>query len=99
MKDIYFDEDDWVVRYLVVNTQKWLPYRKVLVSPVTFDFIDEHKNHVNILETKERIKNSPEIGEHEPISREKEMNLGMYYGWPSYWGDLTFGVRNQPLKN
>ena len=30
--DLYFDDQTWSVRYLVVDTGKWLPGRKVLVA-------------------------------------------------------------------
>ena len=31
--DVYFDEQTWKTRYLVIDTGKWLPGRKVLVVP------------------------------------------------------------------
>ena len=31
--DFYFDDEDWFIRYLVVNTGSWLSGRKVLISP------------------------------------------------------------------
>ena len=34
VKDFYFDDDAWVVRYLVVATGTWLSSRKVLLSTV-----------------------------------------------------------------
>ena len=35
VKDFYFDDERWVVRYLVVETGNWLASRKVLVSPIS----------------------------------------------------------------
>jgi len=35
VKDFYFDDAAWVVRYLVVETGDWLAHRKVLVSPIS----------------------------------------------------------------
>jgi len=35
VKDFYFDDDAWVVRYLVVDTGTWLTGRRVLVSPIS----------------------------------------------------------------
>lgn len=32
VKDFYFDNQNWAVRYLVVDTDSWLPGREVLVS-------------------------------------------------------------------
>jgi hypothetical protein len=35
IKDFYFDDDAWVIRYLVVDTGSWLSSRKVLISPIS----------------------------------------------------------------
>ena len=34
VKDFFFDDERWVVRYLVVETGDWLSSRKVLISPI-----------------------------------------------------------------
>lgn len=31
-KDVYFDDESWVVRYLIVRTGGWLTGREVLIS-------------------------------------------------------------------
>lgn len=89
VKDVYFDEDQWVIRYLVVDTQKWLPGRKVLVSPVSFDTVDFENRNVNVLESKDKIKDSPHIDVHQPVSRRQEKQLNAHYGWPSYWTGMN----------
>ncbi len=33
IKEFYFDDHHWVVRYLVADTGKWLAERLVLLSP------------------------------------------------------------------
>ena len=40
VKDIYFDDERWVVRYLVVDTGGWLGGRSVLISPYAVQSID-----------------------------------------------------------
>jgi len=35
VNDFYFDDDAWVVRYLVVDTGTWLAGRTVLISPIS----------------------------------------------------------------
>ncbi len=35
VKDFYFDDDAWAIRYLVVDTGRWLPDRKVLITPIS----------------------------------------------------------------
>lgn len=34
VKDVYFDDHVWAVRYLIVDTGTWLSSRKVLVSTI-----------------------------------------------------------------
>lgn len=36
----YFDDEQWVVRYLVVDTKAWLRGRSVLISPYAVTSID-----------------------------------------------------------
>ena len=35
--DFIFDDKNWTVRYLVADTNRWLPGRKVLISPIVVD--------------------------------------------------------------
>ena len=35
--DLYFDDEEWDVRYLLVNTRGWIPGRKYFVSPIAID--------------------------------------------------------------
>ena len=32
--DFLFDDQHWTIRYMVADTRRWLPGRKVLVSPI-----------------------------------------------------------------
>src|SRR3569832_2210711 len=42
VKDIYFDDQSWTVRYLVADTGHWLPDRRVLLSPFAVSSIETH---------------------------------------------------------
>ena len=35
--DLYFDDEGWDIRYLVINARRWIPGRKYLVSPIAID--------------------------------------------------------------
>ena len=35
IRDLYFDDITWTIRYLVVDTGSWLPGRQVLISPLS----------------------------------------------------------------
>lgn len=86
IRDILFDDDTFVVRYLVADTNTWLPLsRKVVISPISVTQVDCQDRHVNINMTVDTLKHSPSIDEHKPVSREYEENLFKYFGYGYYW--------------
>ena len=93
VKDFYFDDQLWVVRYLVADTGNWLPHRKVLISPhaVTgFHTTPHHAIEVNL--SRQQIEESPSIDQHLPVSRRMEARIYQHYGWPYYWpGPFAWG--------
>jgi len=83
--DLFFDDEDWVVRYLVIETGKWLPGRKVIVSPTSAGEPDTEKNEIPVSLDRKKIEDSPTIDEEQPVSRRQEIKLAEYFGWPYYW--------------
>src|ERR1019366_3767518 len=90
VKDFYFDDKSWAVRYLVVETGSWLSSRKVLISPIAVDHPDWTGRVLPVSITKEQVKTSPDIDTDKPVSRQHEMQYLQYYGYPSYWGGVNF---------
>lgn len=87
VKDIYFDDEAWTIRYLVVETGSWLASRKVLISPVAVGWPDWTGKVLPVSITREQVKNSPDIDTDKPVSRQHEMEYFGYYGYyPYYWG-------------
>jgi hypothetical protein len=85
IKDIYFDDHNWVVRYFVVQTGSWLSSRKVLISPIAVCKPDWAARVLPACITKEQVKNSPDIDTDKPVSRQHEIQYFGYYGYPYYW--------------
>ena len=81
-----FDDRSWIVRYLVIDTGKWLPGKKVLVTPSALGKPDGVKNVFPIELTKDQIRHSPDIDTEKPVSRQQEIRLHKYYNWVPYWG-------------
>ena len=52
--DLYFDDEDWAIRYLVVDTGRWLPGRKVLISPLAICHPDWMAQQLAVSLTKAR---------------------------------------------
>jgi uncharacterized protein YrrD len=92
VKDIYFDDRYWTVRYLVANTGKWLASRKVLLSP--YALVEVNADHENIVAdlTQKQIEDSPSLDSDKPVSQQFESDYYNYYGWPTYWyGPYSWG--------
>src|SRR5581483_7546652 len=86
IKDFYFDDAQWAVRYLVVHTGSWLMGRDVLISPIALRGFDDSDKSILSNLSQEKIENSPAIDIAEPILRHHEEEYFQYYGWPYYWG-------------
>src|SRR5688572_11619389 len=80
VKDFYFDDQTWTVRYLVADTGTWLTGRRVLISPFAFEGLDPEHKHINVKLTREQIERSPSIDEHKPVSRQFESDYARHYG-------------------
>ena len=85
VRDVYFDDLDWVVRYLVADTGGWFSGRKVLLSPASVDRIGLDGKEISMNLTKRQIEDSPPVLTDEPVSRRMEARLVQHYGWPAYW--------------
>lgn len=83
---LFFDDERWTVRHIVVDTGKWLPGRRVLISPVSVERIDEERRCIVVQLTKEKVRDSPDIDSDMPVSRQQEIELHAYYGFGPYWG-------------
>jgi hypothetical protein len=90
VKDLYLDDERWVVRYLVVETGGWLSSRKVLISPIAIGDPDRAKRLLPVLITKEQVRNSPDFDSEKPVTRQHEIEYSGYYGYPYYWGGAGF---------
>jgi hypothetical protein len=92
-----FDDERWVVRYLVVDTGTWLPGRKVLISPLNVRDLDWNSSTVRLSLTREQVRNSPDIDSDKPVSRQREIDFYRYYGYPRYWGGIgLWGAADTP---
>ena len=93
VKEFYFDDKTWTIRYLIVETGNWLLGRKVLISPESLLPTDWENGIFPSVLTMEQIKNSPDIDTDKPVSRQEEIKLYAHYPWSSYWDDDYKGER------
>jgi len=92
VKEFYFDDRHWTIRYLVAETGSWLASRKVLISPYALNSVFETAKDISVNLTKKQIEKSPSLDSHKPVSRQFEDDYYSYYGWPTYWsGSSVWG--------
>ena len=100
--DFYFDDQAWVIRYLVVDAGSWLSSRKVLISPLSVH--DQNWVHLRlpVSFTKEQVRNSPAIDTEKPVSRQHEIDDFSYFSHADYgggagiWGDGMYPYLMDP---
>lgn len=68
VKEFYFDDQSWTVRYLVADTGGWLSGRRVLISPYALDRADEGGKVIPVDLTKTQIRE-------EPVPRDRQTSL------------------------
>jgi uncharacterized protein YrrD len=88
VKEFYFDDKHWTVRYLVADTGNWLTGRQVLISPLALIIANKEEENIGVNLTKKQIEDSPSLNSDKPVSKQFEADLHGYYGWPVYWSGL-----------
>jgi uncharacterized protein YrrD len=95
--DVYFDDERWAVRYLVVDTGTWLPGRQVLISPASLDPAQSDDEIAADL-TREQVKSAPGVDTDQPVSRQHEIAIASHFGTPWYWGGpALWGTAAYPI--
>jgi len=98
VRDFHFDDDQWVVRHIEVDTGGWITGRRVLISPHAIESMDWIANRMHVALTKEQVERSPPVSADQPVSREQEASLYIHYGYPVYWsGQGPFAAGGLPM--
>ena len=77
VKEFYFDDRHWTIRYLVAETGNWLADRQVLISPYALAAVNKEAKNIAVDLTKKQIEDSPSLDSDKPVSRQFEQ---AYYG-------------------
>jgi len=103
VKEFYFDDHHWPIRYLVADTVNWLMGRQVLISPYAMVAVNEKEQNIAIDLTQKQIEDSPSLNNDKPVSRQFEETYYGYYGYPMYWsgpymwGTYSYIVRDREM--
>jgi uncharacterized protein YrrD len=74
VEDFIVDDENWAIGYLVINTGKWLPGRKVLVSPKWIKSVNWADSSVYLDHSRQSVENSIDF-------ESSEANLRDYKGY------------------
>lgn len=85
IRDLYFDDVSWVLRYFVVDVGTWLEGRHVLISPESLTEFRDDENAFASKLSRQQIHDSPLFDTQKTVSRQHEESLSKHYGWTPYW--------------
>jgi hypothetical protein len=98
VETLYFDDEHWTVRYLVVKSGGWFSGRHVLISPASVHEPDWTHRRLPASLSRAQVQAAPDIDAHPTISRQHETAFAKYYGVPYYWaGASLWGAEPYPL--
>ena len=110
VKEFYFDDETWAIRYLIVDTGNWFSSKKVLIAPQALLVTHWADKNFPVNLTKEQIKTSPNIDTDQPVSHQQQIEMYGHYAWERYGGsgfyaggstavmDLPPGVDEEIIK-
>jgi hypothetical protein len=97
--DLLFDDVEWVVRYVDVETGEWSKGRRAIISPLEIHWSERDARGVPIGLSRERLKDSPQPARRERVSRQHESLLAGCFLWPTYWEDYAFEIVEPELRS
>jgi uncharacterized protein YrrD len=83
VKDLYFDDSDWSVRYLVANSGFWFFGRDVLISVESLGKPDLERGTIPVALSRKQIRELPPADSQPPVSEQERGEPGMSR-WPSF---------------
>lgn len=85
--DFIINDENWAIRYLVVDTKNWWFGKKVLISPKWIEHIDSPDSIIFVNVVRDDIMQSPEYTEESLLTRDYETGLHQHYNRRGYWVD------------
>ncbi|MEO8717454.1 MAG: PRC-barrel domain-containing protein [Burkholderiales bacterium] len=85
VKDFYFDEETWAIRYMIVNTSNWWLGHQVLIAPQWIKDVSWSEATVAVDLTRRAVKDGPPYDSTAQLDRKQEARLYEHHGRPGYW--------------
>jgi len=98
LDDIVFPDNEWVVRYVVVDMEDLA--REALLLAAYLGRLDRRTHTLSADVSLEAVANTPPLDRSQPLTRHEEQELHDLYGWPVYWWETEEEIvpMNEPLE-
>ena len=100
VRDFYFDDQTWRIKYIVVRTSKLAEEKDVLILPQSLATTGQWTSSLLLNISRDEVGKSPDIDTDMPVSRQHEMAVRSHFGADVYysWGGGFMGSHNLDLS-
>ena len=85
VKDFYFDQHRFILRYVVVDTGSWLKNELTLISTEAFKKINYKAQEILVDLSSAELEEAPALAKNKPVSKVMEERVVKHFDWPIYW--------------
>src|ERR1043165_1552705 len=86
VEQLYFDDQTWTIKYVVVDIGNWLSGRSVLISPAAIIETNPRGKNIHMALTRQQIQEgAAAIYTHKPVAHQHPTDYSIYVGWPPYY--------------
>jgi sporulation protein YlmC with PRC-barrel domain len=85
VRDVYFEDRDWTVRYLVVEPSEIERAMPPVLSPIGVRHIDAEAHRIELDLDVRQVAEAPGMDVRQPVSRRMERDYYDHHGWGYYW--------------
>jgi sporulation protein YlmC with PRC-barrel domain len=96
VEDLYLNDREWDIRYMVVDISHWYDSRNILIPPAYIKYIREDDRKITISIHPSDIRQCETPAMHPTVSHVHENEMHSLHQWPFYWRNVhgaSFGPR------
>lgn len=96
--DVFFDDEAWHIRYVVIDTGTWITSEKILLAVESVGSIDVSAPGIHVRHPRSLIEQSPKVNLANPVTHFEENMVRRHYGaWP-HWAPYHVGAGPHKLS-
>lgn len=85
VRNFFFDDISWTIRYLVVDVGSWFKRRDVVLAISAVEQPNRVNKTFSVRLTREQVRDSPDVDTEKPVSRQQAIAMEEYWGKLVYW--------------